>query len=395
MRRDGKRTSVRPMAGRRHGEVAQSVLRACRLLKSFRYDGELLRLRDVVERTSLSKTTAHRLLLSLVEGGLLERVGKEQFRSKVLSLAERRFRVGFATQTRGSTFSRLVQESVQRAAAEHGIDLVLADNQYSPRIALRNTDRLVKEKIDLVIEFQTYESVANVISSRFLEAGIPVIAVEVPHPGATYFGANNYHAGRIGGKALARWARKHWLGQVDEVLLIAEKVAGPLPRLRLTGMLSGIQELLPQNPASLVTELDGRGAMESSFDAVRRHVRRSGPKRTLVAAHNDPSALGALRAFEECGRSEFCAVMSQNAIPEARHEMRHPGSRLVGSVAYFPESYGDELIPLAIAILSGKPNPPAVYTRHELITPKNVDHIYPLDGQLPSPLAGPVLPERT
>ncbi|MCP5112874.1 MAG: sugar ABC transporter substrate-binding protein, partial [bacterium] len=203
----------------------------------------------------------HRLLVSLVEGGLVERVGKEQFRSKVLSLAERRFRVGFATQARGSTFSQMVQDSVQRAAAEHGIDLVVVDNRYSPRTALRNSDRLIKEKVDLVIEFQTHERVATMISSRFLEAGIPVIAVEVPHPGATYFGADNYHAGRLGGRALAKWARRHWHSHVEEVLLIAETVAGPLPHLRLTGMLSGIQEMLPKIPADLVTELDGKGAM--------------------------------------------------------------------------------------------------------------------------------------
>jgi ribose transport system substrate-binding protein len=52
-----------------------------------------------------------------------------------------------------------------------------------------------------VLEFQTYERVAPVIASKFLEANTPVVAIEIPHPGATYFGANNYKAGLIGGKA--------------------------------------------------------------------------------------------------------------------------------------------------------------------------------------------------
>jgi ribose transport system substrate-binding protein len=96
-------------------------------------------------------------------------------------------------------------------------------------------------------------------------------------------------------------------------------------------------------------------------------------------ANNDPSALGALRAFEEAGRAQFCAVMGQNAIAEAREEMRRPGSRMVGSVAYFPERYGDELIPLALAVIAGRPTPPAIYTKHQLVTPANVDQVYPLD----------------
>jgi ribose transport system substrate-binding protein len=48
-------------------------------------------------------------------------------------------------------------------------------------------------------------------------------------------------------------------------------------------------------------------------------------------------------------------------------------------VAYFPERYGDELIPLCLNILQNKPTPPAVFVKHQLITPKNVRLIYPLD----------------
>ena len=69
--------------------------------------------------------------------------------------------------------------------------------------------------------------------------------------------------------------------------------------------------------------------------------------------------------------------MGQNAIREARQELRRPATRLIGSVAYFPESYGEELIPLALAILQKKPVPPAVFVKHQLITPKNIDLLYP------------------
>ena len=36
----------------------------------------------------------------------------------------------------------------------------------------------------------------------FQRAGIPVIAVDIPLPGATFFGADNYRAGRMAGEAL-------------------------------------------------------------------------------------------------------------------------------------------------------------------------------------------------
>ena len=81
----------------------------------------------------------------------------------------------------------------------------------------------------MVIEFQTYENVAPVIAARFCRQEYPVIAVEIPHPGAVYFGANNYEAGLIGGRALGKWAKENWTGIVDEVILIEERIAVRCP----------------------------------------------------------------------------------------------------------------------------------------------------------------------
>ncbi len=64
-----------------------------------------------------------------------------------------------------------------------------------------------------MIEFQTDESVAPVIASKYLEAKIPMIAIDVPHPGATYFGANNYEAGLLAGRYLGKWANARWGGR--------------------------------------------------------------------------------------------------------------------------------------------------------------------------------------
>jgi ribose transport system substrate-binding protein len=70
--------------------------------------------------------------------------------------------------------------------------------------------------------------------------------------------------------------------------------------------------------------------------------------------------------------------MGQNAIRDARKELRRPGTRLIGSVAYFPERYGEELVPLALAILHKKQMPSAVFVKHQLITPKNIGLVYPI-----------------
>jgi ribose transport system substrate-binding protein len=184
-------------------EIVEAVVRACRLLHAF-YPSEVLTLGQMVERTGLSKTTCFRLLRSLIKGGMVEQVGKGTYRSSIQPLTSPPFTIGFAAQTTDSEFSRDVSHSVQRVADRERIRLIAVNNRYSPKTALRNADLLIKEGVNLVLEFQTYEHVAPIISSKFLEAQIPVIAIEIPHPGAVYFGADNYQAGLIGGRALGR-----------------------------------------------------------------------------------------------------------------------------------------------------------------------------------------------
>jgi ribose transport system substrate-binding protein len=268
---------------------------------------------------------------------------------------------------------------MEQAAKAARVELLTVNNRYSRTVALKNADYFVRQRVNLVIEFQTFVEIAPVLASKYHDAGIPMIAVEIPHPGATYYGADNYRAGQIGGNYLGKWAQKYWGGRVDEVLLLEQSAAGPLPQSRLTGTVDGIMAVLPDVAHAKIVYIEGHGQFHASLAAVRKHLNRTSKGNTLIAAVNDPSAIGALRAFDEAGRTHECAAVSQNASEEAREDMRRTGTRLIGSVAYFPENYGPEIISLALDILHHKPVPPAVFTRHHLITPENVDHVYAND----------------
>jgi ribose transport system substrate-binding protein len=366
-------------AGSRDRYLVKSVVHASRLLSAFRTSGEALPLREIAGRSGLPKSMSFRLLYTLERCGMVEKVGENLYRSCLRPFKQKLYRLGYAAQGTDYQFSKEVSAGLQRAAQAEGIELICVDNRYNAKIAQRNADVLVREKVDLVIEFQTDEHVAPIVAAKYREANIPLIAIEVPHPGATYFGANNYEAGLIGGRYLGRWAKQHWQGQVDEIILMALARAGGLPKMRLTGMLVGLKEIIPALENTRVTFLDGDGIFSQSLDIVRRHLRANRSRRLLVGAINDPSAIGALRAFQEAGRAEACAIMGQNASPEGRAELRRPGTRLVGSVAYFPEKYGAAILGVALDLLHHRPVPPAVFAKHELVTPENVNHVYPND----------------
>jgi ribose transport system substrate-binding protein len=325
---------------------------------------------------------AFRLLYTLEKCGMIEKVGENLYQSSIRPFKQKLFRFGYAAQGTEYGFTQEVSASLQRAATAEGIELIVLDNQYNAKIAQRNADLLVREKVDLVIEFQTDEEVAPIVAAKYRSANIPLIAIEIPHPGATYYGANNYEAGLIGGRHLGRWVKRRWEGEADEIVLLELHRAGNLPRMRLTGMLVGMKEILPSLSQARLTTLDGDGCFAESLEAVRKHLRSCPSRRIVVGAINDTSALGALRAFQEAGRSECCVVMGQNASPEGRVELREPNTRFIGSVAYFPERYGDDLIRVGLELLNRSPVPPAVFVKHQLITPENVDHFYPNDSLL-------------
>ena len=166
--------------------LVKSVMHAAQLLSAFRSTGEALPLREIAARSNLPKSMTFRLLYTLERCGMIEKAGENLYRSHVRPFKQRPFRLGYAAQGTDYHFSKDVSTSLQRAAAAQALELICLDNRYSAKIAQRNADVLVREKVDLVIEFQTDEHVAPIVAAKYRAAGIPMIALEIPHPGATY-----------------------------------------------------------------------------------------------------------------------------------------------------------------------------------------------------------------
>src|SRR2546430_6793768 len=145
-----------------------------------------------------------RLLYTLHHCGFLDKIGENQYRLASEVHRRRLYRIGYAEQGQDTSFDREVRLSLARAAEREHVELIVVDNKYQPKVALRNAAYLIREKVDLVIEFQTDEIIAPAIASQYLEASIPFIAIDIPHPGATYFGANRSEERRVGKECRSR-----------------------------------------------------------------------------------------------------------------------------------------------------------------------------------------------
>jgi ribose transport system substrate-binding protein len=258
---------------------------------------------------------------------------------------------------------------LREAAAATGVELVELDNRYDAATAVRNAEEFIKQRVDLVIEFNVEQEVAPVIGDKIAAANIPFIAIDIPHPNATYFGVDNYRVGVQAGEVLAQHAVAEWEGKPDWVLGLDLPEAGPLVQSRVSGAFEAIRSAMPEIPVEAFVRIDGRGMRDRShklvLDFLNRHPK---DKRILIAAATDTSALGAVDAAREARRSRHIAVVGQDCIAEALEEMRKAGSPLIASVSHEISSYGPNLMQLGLALVKGQTVPPYNYVTHKLVT---------------------------
>ncbi len=329
-----------------------------------------LTLEDVFQKTHISKTSVYRILKTLVHRGYVAQSQSGQYR---LVSRPRRLRFGFAAQSGEMPFSMAVAHSVTQAAAAAGVELIILDNRQDADVAIRNAEEFVSKRVDLVLEFQVEEHVAPHVAHIFKKADIPLVAIDVPHPNATYFGVDNFEVGFEAGSLLGQYAQRKWKGKVDWVLGLGFSEAGSFVQSRMTGAFEGIRERVKDLGADRYVCLEGRGMREPSRIAVTEFLRsRRKGQHILVAAATDSSALGVLDAVRQTGREEDFAIAGQDCIPEVLEEMRKNRSALIGSVSHEAESYGPRLIQLGIALLRGYTVPPYNYVRHRAVTPESL-----------------------
>ncbi len=283
--------------------------------------------------------------------------------------ATRHYRIGFANLTEDSPFCVDVRRGLERAAHAAGnIDLIIADNQLDGDRALEIADQFVQQGLDLVIEYQIDAQAGHRIMDRYRQVGIPVIAVDIPMVGATFFGVDNYRSGYMAGTALGEWIEREWKCELDRLMVLEEPRAGALPGSRIQGQLEGLRSIIGEAPPDRQVFLNSGNTSEMSEAQVTEALKHMPNLHHLaVISFNDDAAMGALTAARKLHRENDVVIVGQGADRRVREELKNARSRIIGSTAYQPELYGEKIVPLALKILRGEPAPPAVYMEHTFV----------------------------
>jgi ribose transport system substrate-binding protein len=305
--------------------------------------------------------------------------------------AERRYTIACANLTEepgvtleGTGFTgREVRESFMLAARRYPVDLLFYDNQRDGGKALANVADAIARKVDLYIQYHRDAAVNTVVAERLQAAAIPALAVNYSVPGAPLYTADNRAAGRIAGEALGEFGARSWRGQ-PIVAVIVGPLADQANRIpeRVEGVTEGLKRHLP---SGRITPLDSQGNPAQIPALLGRLLGTHPSAKILVAATDDATALAAKSALESAGRLPDAAIIGHGVdrsvhggVNERKEiDPNNRGSIVIGSVGFYLDRYGYDVLPLALRMLQGESVPSRTTTRHLLVTAANVWREYP------------------
>ena len=310
-----------------------------------------------------------RILMALIMILALFSMTAEGYEYKIVPKEE--VVIGFNNGSTTVDFLRLVGENMVEAAAAHGVKLLVAESSFEMERILPNVDNLLLQGANIIVDFNVNAEVGGSLVDYCGERGVPVIGIDVDYVGVNgeqgwFFGANNQMAGETAGWGLAQAVKEKWGGKIEYLLLFFNSENGELPKKRLTGIYDALLKEGIELSQDKVEMIDmGGGGSDTTIPANQKMT-------DWLTAHPDIKKIGVGTVNCETGQGVFSAVQAANRDSEVflvtNNNSNHTLAAFdlgdncwLGGSAFFPNKYGDYIVPLAIDILAGK-NPDKVQT---------------------------------
>jgi ribose transport system substrate-binding protein len=284
----------------------------------------------------------------------------------------------------GIPFCINVWNSVQEQWKLAGGDpakLYYADNQYDATIGLKNADIMLAKNPDALINFQFDSKVNSIISTKFGAAGIPIVTVDVPCPGAPFMGCNNFKVSYMAGvRAVEEVEKMGGIDKLDAIVLMQFPAGGEVLMLRSEGFYQAFVDKYGAEKIDPITQRADGGAGEAEqANKAMTDVLSKIPDAEYVAmtSINEETMSGCLAAIQTAGRwdPEKWFIITMGCDDVGKQQIRD--GLIDGAVAFFPEHYGEYLVPASVALMNGYAVPPFMYVENEIITKDNIDKWYP------------------
>ena len=278
--------------------------------------------------------------------------------------------------------------SINDVAEQMGVEIVYCDNAYDQEKTVECSNLLVTQGAEGIIFANWIAGTEELISGIFTDAGLPCVAYDGPHPGCVAFGPDNYTAAKEAGRFLGQYALDQGWDPNDVQLLLIWTPDVPVHQARAEGATDGVKEVIDipeENIFDIPTETIG----DEIPNVTTWTTAHPDAKHVLCFGHSDQPGVNCALALEQAGYLGNAAAASLGASDEALVDLRTRSdeeSIFKATISYFPERYGQYLVPAIVDLLEGKEVPERLIPDVSPVTRENVEALYP-EGELAEPAA--------
>jgi ribose transport system substrate-binding protein len=232
-----------------------------------------------------------------------------------------------------------------------------------------------------MINWQFFPDSAPAVCEAY--GDLPTVAIDTPEKPCqkTFVGANNKEAGLVAGKGLGDFASSKFNCEYDAYISLDFPTIADINAPRAGGSLEGFEAVCGEVPADKYFSVDtfagGPDQPENSRRQVTDILTTLPDAKTilLICPAGDAMVTAALAAADVAGRREQMWVVGHGADPSVRASILND-PQWVGDVAYFPEKYGELVMPLAISLAKGESVPEESLIKHIFINAANIKDFY-------------------
>jgi ribose transport system substrate-binding protein len=297
--------------------------------------------------------------------------------SEAPSASAEAFKVGYISLGESIPFVKLVSDNIKEEADKAGVEIAFCDSEIDAAKALACAQNLKVQEVQAVLNFQLFEDSSPEICAAY--GGLPTIAIDIHQAPCevAFMGADNTLAGELSGKFVGDTLKAENDCKYTAVVTLDTKGAGSTTEARVNGMIAGFEEACGKIDAAKFRSLDVGGTTDLAVTKFGDQLSALEPGGIIVVLSlNDDMSLGAFAAARTAGREKELRLAGQGADPTSWKEIAC-NPQWLADTAYFPERYGEILIPAVVKLLNGETVEKNLFTRHDVVTKDNVRTLYP------------------
>ena len=259
---------------------------------------------------------------------------------------------GDGTYTLTNEYFTAVLDGVQKACDELGCELIYFDPQNDPTQQASQIDDMIAAGIDALIYIPYDSAGAHTVLQTCKDAGVKVINIDNVITEDDYdlvdgiIASDNTQLGYLSGQ----WVAENHPDGAN--ILIVHLQTAESCIINVDGFWQGIKDNT-ENPDAFVEVqvVEGAGSTETSFEVVSDAL-QAHDNIDVIYAINDTSALGAVQAVAEAGKTGSIDILGKDGAPIGKHAIKD--GTMVQSSAQRPTYMGYTGVQSAVALLNGE-----------------------------------------